>query len=276
MIGPLLAYFLQVAALTPAAPEPLSFQATLDAIRISGRPGQIATRQFRLTLDRNQRPTQFKARVEDWWRSIDGRQSFYGEPGTLQRSCSDWVSINPVESTVQPGETLTIRLTVTTPVEVLSGGFWCALTVDEVPNPLDTGGDNGVGVRFLASVSTAILVDVEPIERLAAITAVELEPGVAHVAVRNDGNCPVVVEGRLEFLAPDTNTPVWTTLLPRRIILTEPTRVTVLDAVLPSEALLPSGRYRVRVLLDFGADYYIGAEQELDVTREGLERVDDP
>ncbi|MGH9242412.1 MAG: hypothetical protein ACRD3G_30555 [Vicinamibacterales bacterium] len=272
----LIAYLLQLAALTtqaappPESPRPLSFQATLDAIRIIARPGQVATRQFRLTLDRDQQPTQFKARVEDWWRSPDGKQSFYAAAGTLRRSCGQWVSINPVESTVKPGDTLTIRITVTMPVEVQSGGFWCALTVDEVPDPLEAAGE-GVGVRFVASVSTGIFVHVEPVQREAAILGIRLDGDEARVQVRNDGNAPLAVEGRVEFFAPESTTPLATSDLGRRTVLTEPSREVMLTAKIPPARVLPSGRYRVRAVLDFGADHYIGAERELDLVREEVQ-----
>jgi hypothetical protein len=265
-----LALVLQAAALAaaPDPPRPLSFQATLDAIRITVQPGQVATRQFRLTLDRDQQPTQFKARIEDWWRSEDGRQSFYAKPGTLRRSCGEWVSINPVEATVQPGATLTIRITVSMPVEVQAGGFWCALTVDEVPSPLEAGGE-GVGVRFVASVSTGIFVNVEPVRREASILGLDVAKDAASVNLRNDGNTPLAVEGRIEFFSPGASTPLSSVALSRRTLLTEPSRNGVIGVTLPSAEALPAGRYRVRVILDIGTDHYIGAERELDLLREG-------
>jgi len=275
-MGVLIAYLLQLASLAaqapaaPEAPRPLSFQATLDAIKITVRPGQVATRQFRLTLDRDQRPTQFKARVEDWWRSVDGKQSFYAAAGTLQRSCGEWVSINPVESTVQPGETLTIRITVSMPVEVQSGGFWCALTVDEVPDPLEAAGE-GVGVKFVASLSTGIFVYVEPVERRAAIVGIDLRDGETRVQVRNDGNAPLAIEGSVEFFPIEASTPRAKAELGRRTVLTEPSREGILTAKLPSADVLPSGRYRIRAVLDFGADHYIGAEREIELLREEVQ-----
>jgi hypothetical protein len=247
-------------------PGPLAFQATLDSIKINARPAQVVTRQFRLTLDQNQRPTHFKARVEDWWRSEDGTQSYYDSPGTVRRSCANWISLNPVESTVQPGETLVIRLSVALPVEVQGGGFWCALTVDQIPDPLEQ--LEGVGVRFVASVSTGVFVYVEPVERRASILAVEVDGEAARVRVRNDGNAPLGIEGHLEFFAPDATTPAATAAIARRTLLTEPSRDGLLISTLPSPAALPSGRYRVRAVLDFGADHYIGAEREVDIARE--------
>jgi hypothetical protein len=141
----------------PAASQPLSFHATLEPIKVDGRPQQVITRQFKLTLDPNQPETRFKAKVEDWWRSEDGTQSFYAEAGTLRHSCSRWVSLNPVESSIKAGETLTIRITITVPSEMAAGGYWCALTVDEIPDPRSL--QSGVGVKFVASVSTGIFVN---------------------------------------------------------------------------------------------------------------------
>jgi hypothetical protein len=90
----------------------VSFTATLTSLKISARPGEVQTREFRLTLNHDQLKTRFKTHMQDWWRSEDGAQSFYDEPGTLTRSCGRWVTLNPVEVDVLPGETMTTRLTV--------------------------------------------------------------------------------------------------------------------------------------------------------------------
>jgi hypothetical protein len=244
----------------------LSFQATVESIKITARPGQVITRQFRLTLDPNARQTHFKARIEDWWRSEDGRQSFYGAPGTLNRSCATWVSLNPVESAVQPGGTLTVRVTVAVPQELVAGGYWCALTVDEVPDPLAT--EAGVAVRFVASVSTGVFVYIEPVQRVASILDLQVTSDEALVTVRNDGNAPLGIEGRLEFFAAGATTPTATAIVPRGTVLPEPSTSGILASPLPVPATLPSGRYRVRAILDFGADHYIGAERTFDLVRE--------
>ena len=83
---------LTVCGLVLAASAPVhatSFTATLTSIKITARPGEVQTREFHLTLDKAQPKTRFKAHMEDWWRSEDGAQSFYDEPGTLTRS---WLS----------------------------------------------------------------------------------------------------------------------------------------------------------------------------------------
>src|SRR5688500_8830789 len=91
----LVAGVLVLAGQAPA--DAVTLLATLSSIKISARPGAVQTREFRLTLDANQPTTRFKAHMQDWWRSEDGAQSHYAEPGTLASSCGRWVTLNPVE-----------------------------------------------------------------------------------------------------------------------------------------------------------------------------------
>lgn len=257
--------FLFCAAAPSFAQRPLSFQATLESIRIDAQPQQVITRQFKLTLDPDQPETRFKAKVEDWWRSEDGAQSFYGEPGTLRHSCARWVSLNPVESSVKPGETLIIRITLSVPPEMASGGYWCALTVDEVPDPRTV--QDGIGVKFVASISTGIFVNVGTIQRSARIVDLSVGADTALIKLRNEGNAPVGIDGRLEFYAPGATAPTATVVVPRGTILTEPSLHGTLVSKLPPASQLPSGRYRVRAILDYGAPHYIGAEREVELVR---------
>ena len=262
----LAAALLITAAPAVAQPRPgLSFQATLESIKFDAQPGQVVTRQFKLTLDQGQPETRFRARVEDWWRSEDGTQSFYGEPGTLRHSCARWVSLNPVESSVGAGGTLVIRISVAVPVEMANGGYWCALTVDEILDPREV--QTGVGVRFVASVSTGIFINVGEVERSARILDLQVGPHQAFVKLRNEGNAPVGIDGRLEFYAAGATAPTATAVVPRGTLLTEPSVDGTLICRLPPESDLPSGRYRVRAILDYGAPHYIGAEREVEVVR---------
>lgn len=267
LVRPLVCSLIAALAVTQAsqAPRPMSFSATLTSIKVNARPGQVITRQFQLTLDADQPKSRFKARVEDWWRSEDGQQSFYGAPGTLRRSCARWTSLNPVESTVEPGGTLVVRITVSVPRELVPGGYWCALTVDEVPDPLAPAA--GVGIRFAASVSTGIFLYVDPVERNASILDLLIDSDRIAVKVRNQGNAPLGIDGRLQFFVRGSSTPVATIDLPRTTVLTEPFVDGELSSLLPSPAALPSGRYVVRAILDIGADHDIGAEREVTLTR---------
>jgi hypothetical protein len=249
-----------------ATVDAVSFKATLSSIKLHARPGQVLTSAFRLTLDPDQPKTRFRAHMQDWWRSEDGTQSFYKEPGTLRRSCGRWVTLNPVEAEALPGQTMTTRLTIAVSPEAEPGGYWCVLTIDELPDPLAA--SEGVDVRFMASVSVGVFVYVGELRRAAEITAVEVRDDSAIVQVRNDGNTPLAIEGRFEFVKPGETEPTAVVSLARSTLLTEPIVSGLFSAKLPDSSSLPSGRYLVRAIVDYGVDHYIGTQREIDLTRE--------
>jgi hypothetical protein len=247
--------------------EAVTFTATLNSIKISAKPGQVVTRPFELTLAADQPRTVFTAHAEDWWRSEDNTQSFYAPPGRLRRSCGSWVSVNPMEAAVDPGGTLKIRITVSVPTEIENGGYWCALTVDEAPDPTAV---EGVAVRFLASVSVGIFVYIDPVDRVGEIGNVYVSDDAAQITLHNTGNAPLTVDGRVEFVRVAANqepVSVATVVVPRATVLFEPARTSILKAALPTAEVLPSGRYLVRAILDIGVDHYIGLEREVDIRR---------
>lgn len=266
-----LLFFLLLAVLPlfgPVAAAALEFTSSFDSIKIDGRPGEVVNREFQLRLAPGGRRVHFKSRAEDWWSSEDGSRSFYRPAGTLPRSCGPWISLNPVETAVEPGGVLAIRVTAAIPREAGPGGYWCVLTVDELPDPLDVRA--GVEVRFLASVSVGIFVNIEPVERAAEIRDVQLAGGRARLKVCNTGNAPLGAEGRLEFLRPGGTAPVATAVVPRATVLTGPEPCRILTADLPDASALPAGRYLVVALLDIGLDHYLGIQQELEIGRDVL------
>ena len=259
---------LAVAAMSAPAPpaQALKFNFATEPIKINAKPGDMINRTFRLTLANDEKATRFKAHMEDWWRSEDGKQSFYREPGTLSRSCAPWVKLNPVESVVGPGQTLNVRLSITVPKDAKPGGYWAALTVDEVPDPLSTPG--GVGIRFVGSLSVGLFINLSPLEKQARILDVQLHPDRAEIKLRNEGNCPLPVEGRYEFYEPGAKDAKAVVPIPRSTVLPEPIDTATVTVPLPDRTALPSGRYQVRVILDIGLEPFIGAQKVMDVHRE--------
>ena len=63
-----------------ATASAVTFNATLGSIRITARPGQVLTREFRLTLDADQPKTRFNSHMQDWWRNEDGTHRSTGIP----------------------------------------------------------------------------------------------------------------------------------------------------------------------------------------------------
>jgi hypothetical protein len=244
----------------------VQFTSSFSPIRIGARPGQVVTRTFQMRLTQKSEGARFKARAEDWWASEDGKQSFYQPAGTLPRSCAPWVSLNPAETSVEPGGTLEIRVTTAVPADATGGGYWCVLTIDQVLDPLAA--PTGVGIQFLASISVGIFVDLPPVERAARIEGVEVGEERAMVRLRNAGNTPLAVEGRFEFYPPGGGAAAVATVpLPRTTLLLDPAPTRQIAAQLPDASILPGGRYLVRVVLDIGLDRYLGAQKEMEVRR---------
>lgn len=243
----------------------IEFTSSFESIRMQARPGESVTSSFQLRLAPGSEKVHFRSRVEDWWQSEDGSQSFYREPGTLARSCGPWVSLNPVETAVEPGGTLEVRVTAAVPEEIPAGGYWCVLTVDELPDPLHA--PAGVEVRFLASISVGIFVEIGPVTRSLEISEVEVSSSRAHIKVRNTGDAPLGVDGRLELFRPGGSAAVAVVTVPRSLVLPEPIPTRLLSVDLPDAKALPDGRYRAVILLDIGVDHYLGVQRELEIRR---------
>jgi hypothetical protein len=249
-------------ALAARSAAAIQFTSTFESIKIQTQPGKTVTRTFTLHLAPGESRARFAAKIEDWWESEDGAQAFYRPVGTLPRSCGGWITIDPVESMVDAGGTLAVRVTANVPATAGAGGYWCVLTLDELPDPL-AATPNGVGLQFVASVSTGIFIYLNPVVRDVRVAAVDVAAHEAHVTLRNAGNAPVGVDGRFEILRADGAQTVASVPFARTTLLTEPVARRRLTVHLPDLAALPAGRYLARVVLDLGLDHDIGVEREL-------------
>ena len=261
--GLLLAALVAVDA-TPA--YAISFNFSPGNIKIQARPGQLLNRSLSITLAKDTTPTRFRAHVEDWWRSADNKRTFYMPAGTVARSCGPWCAINPVEAVANPGETLTVKLSIRVPDDVQPGGYWAALTLTEVPDPMASR-PTGVGMVFKTSLSVGIFVEVPPANRSATITGARVTGDKAFVTLHNDGNIPLRVTGTFEFYKPGEEQPTAKAQMPAEPLLPEPINTVEFSVPLPSAKELPSGRYKVRAIIDTDLDYLMGVQKELDIVR---------
>lgn len=255
-----------ILAANPPAADAISFHFTPASINVEARPGQIINQTLALTLANDAKLTHFKARVEDWWRSADNVRTFYAPSGTISRSCGPWCSVNPVESAVKPGETLVVKLSVRVPDSAKPGGYWAALTLDEVSDPTQPK-PAGVAMIFRASLSVGIYVEIPAATRAAHIAEVRVSDQRATVVLANDGNIPLRVKGSFEFFKLGEDKPVASVAFGGDPILPEPINTCAFDAALPDTHALPSGRYRVRAIVDADLDHLLGVEKELDIVR---------
>jgi hypothetical protein len=109
---------------------------------------------------------------------------------------------------------------------------------------------------------------VTPVHRAATITGIEATADDATVKVRNDGDCPLTVRGRFEFVRNGETVVGATTPWRPQTLLPQPVKDGSFVATLPDIKALPPGRYIVRAIVDIGLDHYIGAQKELEIARE--------
>jgi len=79
-------------------------------------------------------------------------------------------------------------VTVRVPPQVQPGGYWAALTVDELPDPLTN--PPGVGMRLYTSISVGIYVYIDPVERKARITEIRVLPDHAELKIPTRATAP--------------------------------------------------------------------------------------
>lgn len=80
-------------------------------------------------------PYRLVASLNDWEINQTGELSFY-KAGTRPNSASPWIIYSPSEVTVQPGQTHSIRVTISVPKEAAPGDHLAALIVEQRPDTI--------------------------------------------------------------------------------------------------------------------------------------------
>ncbi len=161
---------------------------------------------------------------------------------------------------------MAVKLSIHVPDDVKPGGYWAALTVDEVPDPTQPK-PTQVSMIFRASLSVGIYVEVPNVTKAASIKAVQVNGTLVSVTMQNEGNTPLHVGGTFEFYKAGEETPAATVQIGGEPLLPDPINTGTFSAPLPDAQKLPSGKYKVRVIMDAGLDHLMGAEKELEVIR---------
>lgn len=68
------------------------------------------------------------------YRTEAGGATYYPDPGTMERSNSDWVTVSPKRFFISGGESYTVHFSITIPSdESLTGTYWSLLMVEGIP-----------------------------------------------------------------------------------------------------------------------------------------------
>ncbi len=102
--------------------------------------------------NQGEEPIEVQARQADYLFQSDGTNAF-PDPGTLERSNADWISISPQQMVVPPHETLSFSYRIDVPDDPdLQGSYWSMVLVSPVVKPYTVEPEPGKTVLGLQSV----------------------------------------------------------------------------------------------------------------------------
>ncbi|MCX6565630.1 MAG: hypothetical protein NTW38_04290 [Candidatus Aminicenantes bacterium] len=118
------------------------------------RPGGSLTDVF-MIRNNDTGPIRIKVYCENWTISEDGTASFIGATPTTYSS-KDWIIVNPQDFRMAPGETKSVRYTVTVPPDTAPGGYHAAISFETVPDA--AGAQAGNRMLFSGKIAAAVYV----------------------------------------------------------------------------------------------------------------------
>ncbi|MCX6095019.1 MAG: hypothetical protein NTY63_09415 [Candidatus Bipolaricaulota bacterium] len=174
---------------------------------------------------------------------------------TVNRSCSEWISLSRDEATLQPGQSAEIRATVRTPTR-FSGTCWSIVQAES--RPVSLGEVAGTQIVARPTVGLKIFVTAPGTEkaegRVIDVQQTVADPLTLQAAFENTGNVQLVVVCEAQIV--DRNGAVVRTLRfeesGRDYFRILPGSVRVVTLVDASGVPLPAGVYQATVVFDFG------------------------
>ncbi len=102
------------------------FEVSPVLLNFNAEPGEIQTVELNVTNHSNN-VTSYAFNVKDFYYNNKGVKDFL-PPGSIKKSCADWLSISPSLLRVNPGETGKVNVTIQVPTQNYST-TWAAITV---------------------------------------------------------------------------------------------------------------------------------------------------
>lgn len=137
-----------------------------------------------------QQPSRINVSLNDWTLTRTGQVEFM-KAGTLPNSASSWILYSPSEGTVMPGQTNSIRVTISVPADAKPGDHLAALIVEPRPDNLKLkGNERQVSVRY--RMAAMIYVKVPALTKQGSLEGLKAqadEQGVTIIPIlKNNGN----------------------------------------------------------------------------------------
>jgi hypothetical protein len=214
-----------------------AYNGTLSLYNPSGQKVRVRTEILDFYVDENQTP-QFLADV----------------PAEAMYSCRRWISVNPMETDMEPRSQLSARYTLRVPEDVTEGSHHCAIGFVSLPTTEEL---QGIAVRTVVRVVAALYPVVGQPRVKGSISELALEPVVAGdkiqwrgvVVMENTGLMLYRPQGRVEVV--DAGGSVVETLEIASFPVLPQRRQRFL---LPLKNELATGHYTLRARVDLGTE----------------------
>lgn len=208
-------------------------------------------------------PIRIKVYCENWTIREDGTAAFIGSTPTTYSS-KDWIIVNPQDFRMNPGETKSVRYTVTVPPDTPPAGYHSSISFETVP---DTVGEQaGNRMLFTGKIAAAVYV-------IAGDAAVEGD--LVDLSLGSKNNAPALVltlnnTGHVHFRTKGTiqvfaasGDKIFDLDIPDDVILPESRRD--IPCALPRP--LEPGTFRVVCRLDIGRIEILEMEKTIEVEK---------
>jgi P pilus assembly chaperone PapD len=197
------------------------------------------------------------ASVMDWTLSRDGQYQFF-EAGTQPESCASWIQFNPVEFNLAPKQSLRVRYSIATPLD-LSSEHRAMMFFQS--RPLPTKGTNNIELMVSTRVACKVFIaPTEPMSRQGKIADMEMTSqsgGKVKVAFENTGTSTFRVQGKVEARGADGKLVATSDLGPAKAQVLPGTQR---DLWAQWDNPLPPGDYRIKAILDYGGKTLVSGE----------------
>jgi len=254
-----LAYLSVVPCATPLKAQGQGIGAgPLDAIQVPSRPGARISDEIEIF-----NPGTVQQFVSVELRDFNIEQSgqlVYSDPGTQPHSCAAWVKVNPMQMVIAPKKAVRVRYTIDTPLNLNTEKGVMIVFVTR-PVPSKEGREESVAVSYAVACRVWVRPKGLPFPqgKVKAISA--SADGRALVTFQNQGPAHLVYSGTAQALDA-SGAVVGTGRVPRGKTMGGGG---LRDVAVEWDKPLPPGRYKIRVIVDYGARTKAGAEAEIDL-----------
>jgi len=254
----------------------ISFTVSPMTVELEKNAGDVYTGIIKVDSEvSNKQSLSLKTYIADWYLNDTGNQVFpkataledmTSEAMILEHSCSKWITVNPSEFEILPGESQKIRYTITVPPEA-NGDYWTTLFVKSMPPPANSDNKPRNGTIMSGQVGATIYVTTPKSKKDCKIEAFVIDSQHAEITLKNLGQAHIRVKGELKIEAIEGKYKN-SLKMPATLILPASAPVNTRKVSInfkDSNIVIPKGKYQATLIIDYKGDVLKGAKQQFTV-----------